>query len=98
MKYIEHFYIPGLSGYNISAEHGPYQEAALNGYVPWSGGSAIHRPFNTIQECRQYIFEHAKQQLIRLEFHFASKHAIIINSNKTLGDDVFNLCEFRTTD
>jgi len=31
MKYIEHFYIPGLSGYDISIKHGSYQEAALNG-------------------------------------------------------------------
>jgi hypothetical protein len=95
MKYIEEFYIVGIDKLAISQPEGPYQEKALNGYVPWSGGSAIHRPCMTIQECRQYLFEYAKKELIRLEFHFATKHALIVNSNKKLGEDMFNLGQFK---
>jgi len=88
-KTIETFYIPGTYQYNMSTEHN------APGFVPWSGGSAIHRPFPSKDECRQYIFDNAKADLQRKQAHFKRKLEEIETSLKTLGDDKFNLGEFK---
>ncbi len=88
MNYIERFKIPGVPGLLISKEE--------NGmFKAWSGGCGVGGDFKTIEKCREFLFEDAIQDLIRKEDEASKTYALCVKSKTILGNDVFNLGQFK---
>ena len=93
MNYVEEFSIlEELGKYGI-VEGGTLQVKPT--YTTWCGGCAIHKPFDTIQEARQYIFDHATYQLQIRADGARARIVRLEQAAKALQKDVFNLAKFK---
>ena len=89
-KYVEQFEIPygsGKIGASISKDE--------DGFKPWCGGCGIGKAEPTINGARQTIFNHVQ---IRLKGIKVDAENVVKQSEKSLailGNDLFNLGQFK---
>jgi hypothetical protein len=95
MKYIEEFVIVEELGKYAISETPSHLQCGKPTYTPWNGGCAIHNAYDTIDEARKYIFDHATYQIqIRID-NMRNRITKLESATKTLNSDVFNLAIFK---
>lgn len=93
VNYVENFLIPGVGSYAISKKT---NFKGSSTFCPWEGGCAIHPAFNSIDEARAYIFNHAKNHIEKSMQLFEMKMQALKDADEKLHGDVFNLACFKT--
>lgn len=86
--YVEEFQIPVIGNASISKEK--------DGFKPWVGGCAIDGSLKDMAEARLAIFNHVVDELKHRKETKLTEISNIDNAMSRLGDDCFNLGQFKS--
>jgi hypothetical protein len=100
MKYIERFELKdGKTNFALAISHEPitsiFSDGKSAGFHPWSGGCGISGTHHTIGGARLVCFQHVKADINRKISEYDTRLVELKRLSETLGDDVFNLGQFK---